>query len=72
IHGEQKCPLGKIDEFSITADGKTITSQAVISEAKNYTVIIGSKSLIRLGRMKEKSNKKKGKIDEYSSKDEIN
>ncbi|CAG8499713.1 12010_t:CDS:2 [Cetraspora pellucida] len=40
VHGEQKCPLGKIDKFSITVKGKTITFQVVVSEARNYAVIV--------------------------------
>ncbi|RIB18140.1 hypothetical protein C2G38_2185467 [Gigaspora rosea] len=36
VNGEQKQPLGEIDEFSITVEGKTITSRAVVTDAGNY------------------------------------
>ncbi|CAG8814104.1 3047_t:CDS:2, partial [Gigaspora margarita] len=38
VHGEQKCPLGKVDEFSVMVGEKTITSCAVISDARNYAM----------------------------------
>ncbi|CAG8615041.1 17897_t:CDS:2 [Gigaspora margarita] len=40
VHGKQKKLIGEIDQFSITVSGKTITSQAVVSEAGNYVVIV--------------------------------
>ncbi|CAG8538628.1 14188_t:CDS:2, partial [Dentiscutata heterogama] len=37
VHGEQKCPLGKIDKFLITVGDKIITLRAIITDAGNYT-----------------------------------
>ncbi|CAG8679455.1 5534_t:CDS:2, partial [Ambispora leptoticha] len=34
--GEQKRPLGEVDQFSVTVGGKTITLYAVVTEAGNY------------------------------------
>ncbi|CAG8530301.1 3786_t:CDS:2 [Ambispora leptoticha] len=42
VHGEQKRPLGEIDEFPVTVGGKTITSRAVVTDAGNYAVIVGN------------------------------
>ncbi|CAG8544992.1 13482_t:CDS:2, partial [Cetraspora pellucida] len=39
VHGKQKRPLGEIEEFPVTVGGKTITSQAVVTDVRNYTVI---------------------------------
>lgn len=42
VHGEQKRPLGEIDRFLVTVGTRTITSKAVVTEAANYTVIVGN------------------------------
>ncbi|RIB14895.1 hypothetical protein C2G38_2193803 [Gigaspora rosea] len=45
VHGKRKRPLGEVDEFTVTVEEKTITSCAVISDAKNYAIIIGNDQL---------------------------
>ncbi|CAG8797666.1 42376_t:CDS:10, partial [Gigaspora margarita] len=40
VHGEQKCSLGKIDKFPIIVEDKTITFYAVVTNARNYAVIV--------------------------------
>ncbi|CAG8717992.1 15802_t:CDS:2 [Gigaspora margarita] len=39
---ETKHLFGKVDELFVTIGEKTITSYAIISEAENYTVIVGN------------------------------
>ncbi|CAG8832817.1 5166_t:CDS:2, partial [Gigaspora margarita] len=39
VHGEQKCPLGEVDGFSIMVGGKTITSRAVVTDTENSVIV---------------------------------
>ncbi|CAG8689633.1 8909_t:CDS:2 [Gigaspora margarita] len=75
IHGEQKHPLGEVDEFPIIVRGKTITSKAVVSESGNYAIIVGNdwmkKARGRLDweecELMERSDEKEREVEEYTS-----
>ncbi|CAG8644947.1 10427_t:CDS:2 [Dentiscutata heterogama] len=87
IYGEQKCPLDEVDEFLITVGDKTITSHAVVTDAKNYAAIIIEIKKIRIpteycrlanineqSKKKEnlKQNKKRTNKEEYMSEEKPN
>ncbi|CAG8617495.1 17074_t:CDS:2 [Gigaspora margarita] len=42
VHGEQKQPLEEVDEFLVTVGRKTIASRAMVTDARNYGVIMGN------------------------------
>lgn len=58
VHGEQKRPLGEVDEFPITVGGKTITSRAVVTDARNYAVIVGNDEYCKPANINERMERK--------------
>ncbi|CAG8495755.1 3549_t:CDS:2 [Cetraspora pellucida] len=68
VHGEQKRPLGEIDEFPVTVGGKTITSRSVVTDARNYMPANIGDRIVRAGTNEERK-KGDGGSDTESNED---